>query len=83
MLQGQWEFEDCCMKVDYPERIDLTALELKIISTISIAAIMRFDSAEASELTIGVYRGWQIFMIISRIPLGILLNQQKAGNADG
>jgi hypothetical protein len=45
------------MKVDYPERIDLTALELKIISTISIAAIMRFDSAEASELTIGVYRG--------------------------
>ena len=35
---------------------------------------MRFDSAEASELTIGVYRGWQIFMIISRIQLGILLN---------
>jgi hypothetical protein len=34
MLQGHLEFEDCCMKkVDYPERIDLTALELKIIST--------------------------------------------------
>jgi hypothetical protein len=31
MLQGDLEFEDCCMKVDYPERIDLTALELKII----------------------------------------------------
>jgi hypothetical protein len=31
MLQGHLEFEDCCMKVDYPERIDLTALELKII----------------------------------------------------
>jgi hypothetical protein len=31
MLQGHLEFEDCCMKVDYPEKIDLTALELKII----------------------------------------------------
>jgi hypothetical protein len=31
MLQGHLEFEDCCMKVDYPERIDLTALELKLI----------------------------------------------------
>lgn len=31
MLQGQLEFEDCCRKVDYPERIDLTAIELKII----------------------------------------------------
>jgi hypothetical protein len=31
MLQGHLEFEDCCMKVDYPERIDLTVLELKII----------------------------------------------------
>jgi hypothetical protein len=31
ILQGNLEFEDCCMKVDYPERIDLTALELKII----------------------------------------------------
>jgi hypothetical protein len=31
MLQGHLEFEDCCMKVDYPERIDLTALDLKII----------------------------------------------------
>jgi hypothetical protein len=31
MLQGYLEFEDCCMKVDYPERIGLTALELKII----------------------------------------------------
>jgi hypothetical protein len=31
MLQGHLEFEDCGMKVDYPERIDLTALELKII----------------------------------------------------
>jgi hypothetical protein len=31
MLQKHLEFEDCCMKVDYPEGIDLTALELKII----------------------------------------------------
>jgi len=31
MLQGHLEFEDCCRKLDYPERIDLTALELKII----------------------------------------------------
>jgi hypothetical protein len=34
MLQKYLKFEDCCMKkVDYPERIDLTALDLKIIST--------------------------------------------------
>ena len=25
------EFEDCCMKVNYPERIDLSVGELKII----------------------------------------------------
>jgi len=31
MVQGHLEFEDCGIKVDYPERIDLTALELKII----------------------------------------------------
>jgi len=34
MLQKYLKFEDCWMKkVDYPERIDLTALDLKIIST--------------------------------------------------
>ena len=31
MLQKHLEFEDCCMKVDYPDRIDLTGLKLKLI----------------------------------------------------
>ena len=31
MVQGHLEFEDCGIKVNYAERIDLTAIELKII----------------------------------------------------